>query len=65
MSAEQARDQARTDLRNAVLDYLLSTGQLRVNRDGSLDPIPGMQAAPAVPADPVPADQSPSDAATP
>lgn len=42
LSAEQARDQARTDLRNSVLNYLVATGQLRVNRDGSIIPIPGM-----------------------
>jgi len=42
LSAEQARDQALTDLRNSVLNYLVATGQLRVNRDGSLDPAPGM-----------------------
>lgn len=52
LSAEQARDQARTDLRNSVLNYLLATGQLRVNRDGSFDPIPGMVAQPAPAADP-------------
>lgn len=34
--AENARDQARTDLTNAVLDYLLTTGQLRVSREGEL-----------------------------
>lgn len=43
LEAEQARDQARTDLRNSVLNYLLATGQLRVNRDGSLEPLPGME----------------------
>jgi outer membrane protein TolC len=47
LSAQQARDQARTDLRNSVLDYLVATGQMRVNRDGSLNPIPGMIAQPA------------------
>ncbi len=47
LSAEQARDQARTDLRNSVLNYLVATGQLRVNRDGSLNPIPGLMPAPA------------------
>jgi len=54
LTAEQARDQARTDLRNSVLDYLVATGQLRVNRDGSLDPVPGMDVTPAPPAPPVP-----------
>lgn len=51
LNAEQARDQARTDLRNSVLNYLLATGQLRVQRDGTLEPLPGMADAPA-PGDP-------------
>lgn len=42
LSARNARDQARTDLYNAVLDYLLVTGQLRVARDGSIESLPGM-----------------------
>lgn len=42
LQAERARDQARTDVRNAVLDYLLATGQLRVGRDGRFQPLPGM-----------------------
>ncbi|HZW06854.1 MAG TPA: TolC family protein, partial [Phycisphaerales bacterium] len=53
--AENSRDQAVTDLRNAVLDYLLTTGQLRVTRDGLLQ-LPGdAGAAPEIaepPADP-------------
>lgn len=40
--AERSRDQARADLRNAVLDYLLATGQLRVTRDGTFERLPGM-----------------------
>lgn len=40
--AERARDQAKADLRNAVLDFLLATGQLRVKRDGALETLPGM-----------------------
>lgn len=40
--AERARDQAKADLRNAVLDYLLATGQLRVQRGGQFEPLPGM-----------------------
>lgn len=36
------RDRAATRLRTAVLQYLLSTGQLRVQRDGTLLPPPGM-----------------------
>jgi outer membrane protein TolC len=42
LQAENARDQAVTDLRNAILQYLLVTGQLRVARDGNLLPLPGM-----------------------
>jgi len=41
--AENSRDQAVTDLRNAILDYLLATGQLRVTREGTLDRPPGME----------------------
>ncbi len=55
LDAENARDQAITDLRNAVLDYLLSTGQLRVEFDGTLAPPPGMLA----PTDNTGADQGP------
>ena len=46
LDAENARDQAVTDLRNAILNYLLASGQLRVARDGSLEPLPGMVAKP-------------------
>lgn len=42
LDSQNARDQAETDLRNAILDYLLETGQLRVTPEGSLDPLPGM-----------------------
>ncbi len=42
LDAQNARDQARTDLRNAVLNYLLTTGQLRVQRDGTFEELPGM-----------------------
>lgn len=47
LSAENARDQAKTDLRNSVLNYLLESDQLRVNRDGSFQPLPGMVPAQA------------------
>lgn len=57
LQAEQARDQARTDLRNSVLDYLLATGQLRVRRDGRFDPLPGMNLS----AEEVPAPQPASE----
>lgn len=43
LDARNARDQAITDLRNAILNYLLVTGQLRVNHDGTLKRLPGMQ----------------------
>lgn len=42
LEAENARDQAITDLRNAILQYLLTTGQLRVRPDGRFDPPAGM-----------------------
>lgn len=47
--AENARDRARTALRNAVLDYLRLTGQLRIARDGTFVKLPGMTSAPAAP----------------
>ncbi len=42
LDAENQRDQALTQLRNAVLNYLLASDQLRVERDGSFLPLPGM-----------------------
>lgn len=42
---QQSKDslaQARTDLRNAVLNYLKESGQLRIARDGTFLPLPGM-----------------------
>lgn len=62
--AERARDQAKTDLRNAILDYLVATGTLRVQRDGTFQPLAGMDpgagpdpiAPPATPMDPSPAE---------
>ncbi|RMH29653.1 MAG: TolC family protein [Planctomycetota bacterium] len=42
LDAENARDQALTDLRNAVLRYLLTTGQMRVKPDGTFDAPEGM-----------------------
>ena len=43
---QQSRDslaRARTDLRNAVLNYLKTSGQLRIARDGTFLPLPGME----------------------
>lgn len=42
LAAENQRDRAKTTLRIAVLNYLLNTDQLRVRRDGTLEPLPGM-----------------------
>ena len=42
---QQSKDalaRAQTDLRNAVLNYLKESGQLRVARDGTVVPLPGM-----------------------
>jgi outer membrane protein TolC len=41
-SARNQRDRALTNLRIAVLNYLLETDQLRVARDGTIEPLPGM-----------------------
>lgn len=41
-NARNARDQAASDLKVAVLRYLLQTGQLRVSRDGWIAPPEGM-----------------------
>lgn len=40
--AANSRDRARTNLRNAILNYLRDSGQLRVARDGTFQPLPGM-----------------------
>lgn len=42
LQSENQRDQARTDLRNAILNYLLASDQLRVSRDGTFESLPGM-----------------------
>lgn len=42
LNAENARDEALSDLRSAILSYLLATGQLRVAPDGTFLPLPGM-----------------------
>ncbi len=46
LSARNARDAAQTALRIAVLQYLLTTGQLRVAREGQFQPLPGMRLEP-------------------
>lgn len=40
--SQNNRDRARTNLRNAVLRYLRDSGQLRVAKDGTFLPLPGM-----------------------
>lgn len=42
LRSENQRDRARTALRNAILDYLLVTGQMRVAPGGEFQPLPGM-----------------------
>jgi outer membrane protein TolC len=53
LSAKNDAERARTNLRLAVLNYLLESDQLRVNKDGTFQPLPGMRPQPAEP----PADQ--------
>jgi outer membrane protein TolC len=43
LRAQNDRDQARTDLRVAVLNYLLESDQLRVAPDGTFQSLPGME----------------------
>ncbi len=43
LDAENNRDRSRTDLRNAILGYLLESDQLRVSREGAFQPLPGMK----------------------
>ena len=42
LEARNSRDQALRDLRTAILQYLRITGQLRVARNGRLEPLEGM-----------------------
>lgn len=42
LQARIDRDRSITELRTAVLRYLLATDQLRVARDGGFEPLPGM-----------------------
>lgn len=48
LEAENARDLAQRDLRNAILDYLRVTGTLRVKPNGEYQPLPGMPGAAGV-----------------
>jgi outer membrane protein TolC len=52
--ARNARDRALTDLRVAILNYLRDSGQIRVARDGSFQPLPGMEPRPAIGPEPFP-----------
>ncbi len=54
LSADRALVQAKTDVRNAVLDYLVATGTMRVQPDGAFQRLPGM--GEAAPANPLPKD---------
>lgn len=54
LSARNNRDQAKTDLRVAILNYLLASDQLRVARDGGFQPLPGMTPETAEPAQTAP-----------
>ncbi|MHC5029127.1 MAG: TolC family protein, partial [Planctomycetota bacterium] len=45
VSAQDARDRARRDLEVAILFYLLESGQLRVDDQGHLEPLAGMEIA--------------------
>ncbi len=60
-----ARDQAITNLRIAILQYLLQSGQLRVARDGAFQPLPGMPEAlePVPPEEPGFPDPAPGEGA--
>ncbi len=63
LDAENARDQSLTDLRNAILEYLLITGQIRVRPDGTFDAPDGMMMPEATGSDIPAADypQTPAD----
>ncbi|MCG3123861.1 MAG: hypothetical protein GIKADHBN_02289 [Phycisphaerales bacterium] len=65
LSARNNRDQAMNDLRTAVLNYLLQSDQLRVARDGTIQPLPGMTAAPMDTSSPAPADPAEPPAGSP
>ncbi len=59
LEARDRRDRAARDLQVAILDYLLTTGQLRVQPDGQLQPLPGMGANPLRPFVPDPPGRDP------
>ncbi len=52
LDSRNQRDAALRDLRIAILDYLLTTGQLRVSPDGAFLPLEGMFPGTERPADP-------------
>lgn len=49
LDALNNRDQAITDLRTSILEFLLATGQLRVEDDGAFRLLPGMELRPVEP----------------
>jgi outer membrane protein TolC len=59
LDAENERDRAVTELRNAILNYLLESDQLRVARDGTLLRLPGMDTPAPIqpPVEPQPVEQ--------
>lgn len=44
LNSRNRRDRAATQLRNAILNYLLTSGQLRVARNGEIRNLPGLDA---------------------
>lgn len=65
LEAENARDQAITDLRNAILQYLLVTGQMRVTPDGTFDAPDGMLMSETVSDEAIEADYPENEGDTP
>ena len=59
LRARNARDRAMANLRIAVLNYLVATGQLRVDREGQLLRLPGMGRAEGAPMSDGPAAPAP------
>ncbi|MCW5767807.1 MAG: TolC family protein [Phycisphaeraceae bacterium] len=54
LRSENDRDRAKTDLRNAILNYLVVTGQMRVAPGGEFQPVPGMMLETPAGAVPIP-----------